>query len=78
LYASFRGQGIASEAVRLAEQLAARIFDARELVIRTNPTTRIPPALALRLAYQHARQTDDDEGVLDWYTLQLPSTTSSP
>jgi len=67
LYAAYRGQGLASEAVRLAMCLGGDVFAATEFVIRTHPENEHSAAVAHRLGYRLSYRTDDSEGVLDWY-----------
>jgi RimJ/RimL family protein N-acetyltransferase len=71
LYPQWRGRGLASEAVEAAGLLAAQIFDVGALVIRTDPENFRSAALAVRLGYCFDHQTDDDEGLLDWYVKQM-------
>jgi RimJ/RimL family protein N-acetyltransferase len=71
LYPQWRGRGFASEAVEAAGVLAAQIFDVGALVIRTDPENSRSAALAVRLGYCFDHQTDDDEGLLDWYVKHM-------
>jgi RimJ/RimL family protein N-acetyltransferase len=67
LYAPYRGQGLASDAVRLAMGLGSGLFAVTEFVIRTHPENKHSAAVAHRLGYQLSKRTDDSDGVLDWY-----------
>lgn len=75
LYPPWRGQGLATRAVRLAIDVACRRFEPDLLVIRVHPANEVSAAVARRLGFVYSRHTtneDDAQGEIDWYVQTAP------
>jgi RimJ/RimL family protein N-acetyltransferase len=69
LYPAFRGRGLVSRAVRLMVGWLWERDDVDQIVIRADPANPASAAVARRCGFAYRHRTDDEHGVLDWYTV---------